>query len=60
MNRDHTTRILKRLVDLYMSRLKDDEIPNTPIALFDDFGAFVDNYRDDITEIKNPEDDLIH
>lgn len=45
--RDKAMDELVRLIARYLHGLKDSEIPNTRVALVDDFGQWLEKQRDD-------------
>lgn len=47
MKRDEAMDELVRLFARYLHGLKDSDIPNTPVALVDDFGQWLEKQRDD-------------
>lgn len=49
MQRNDAFQQLLKLVGMYLGALTDDEIPNTPVALIDDFGQWLQDERDDQT-----------
>lgn len=47
LKRDEARTELVKLVVSYLVSLKDSEIPNTRVALVDDFGQWLEKQRDD-------------
>ncbi len=47
MNRKEAFAELRALAEIYLSELRENDIPNSPIALVDDFGEWLKKWRDD-------------